>query len=114
MTQKLMQEAIDKVDFERMEKGLPPRPIIKPKLVVPDPPIIENQVRLKEISLKQVTDLAAKSKTIRNPEGFRFIGFDVMIGIKDKDPISGWMSEADFYQLRREVGGRIDTSKVEF
>jgi hypothetical protein len=43
-----------------------------------------------------------------------FIGFNVTIGIKGKKPLTGWMTEGDFYTLKREIEGRVDTSKVEF
>jgi len=102
----IMKEAIDKEDWQRMQKGLKPKP--KPPKVMPTykAPIVDNHIRLKDIPLQSVIGFSSSPKTVRNAEEVRFIGYDVIINVKDKPkPISGWMSENDVIRLRQLTGG---------
>jgi hypothetical protein len=114
MSKALMQEAIDKEDWERMDKGQKPRPKVRRKVVEPEPAVVKDRIRMDQISLDNVSGLDAKRQNARNSDGVLFIGFNVTIGIKGKTPLTGWMTEGDFYTLKREIEGRVDTSKVEF
>jgi len=115
----LQREAMSREDFERADKGLPP--IKKKKIVRPEPerPEIKNELSAKDIKSEDFIDLmSAKRNVIKNGEGIRFIGFDVVIKVVAKGPggrpaqskdgkpvppkiVNGWMDEGNFLELRR-------------
>jgi len=115
----IMQEAMTKANFERAEKGLPP---FKPKKVVrpePEKPEVENEIKFSDIKPNDFIELTeAKRNTVKNAEGVRFIGFDVVMKLKQKGPfgrpkktengepagpkiVTGWMAEGNFLELMR-------------
>ena len=115
----IMQEAMTKANFERAEKGLPP---FKPKKVVrpePEKPEVENEIKFSDIKSNDFIELTeAKRNTVKNAEGVRFIGFDVVMKLKQKGPfgrpkkmengepagpkiVTGWMAEGNFLELMR-------------
>lgn len=102
----IMREAIDKEDFDRKEKGLSPRP--KKKIVMPDPeaPMVEKRMTIKDIPIEDLMSFTEEKKTVSNREGVKFIGFDVIIRLRDKKPLLGWMAEKDVLQLRQLVPRR--------
>lgn len=123
----LMQEAMDKEDWERMDKGLPPLP--KKKVVKPEPkfPKIENQIAFVDIPLDRFEKLiSARRKVIKNDEGVQFVGMDLVIELKkgagrpaksdnpelSSRTITGWMIEADWYKLYRHIREKIDIRVV--
>ena len=110
----VMQEAIDKEIWEAQDKGLKIRKKPAPKIPEPKVPIIKDQLKLGDVPLEEVTGITANLRQRENDEGFRFIGMDVVLSLKGKQPKKGWMTEGDFYALRREVAGRVDTSALEF
>ena len=115
----MMKEAMTKADFERQEKGLPPFKVVKPTREEPEKPEVENEILFKDIDASLFNELkSAKRSVIRNKEGMRFIGFDVVMSIYQKgafgrakkiengkpiDPeiITGWMNEGNFLELTR-------------
>ena len=102
----VMKDAIDKEDWERQEKGLKPRP--KPKVEMPDPeaPAVEKYLKLKDIPIEDLVSFSEERRVVPNREGVKFIGFDVIIRLKDQPAISGWMSEKDVLQLQKLVPRR--------
>ena len=115
----MMKEAMTQANWDRAEKGLPP---LKPKVVPrpePEKPEIENEIKFKDIKSDDFIDLVeAKRNVVRNLEGMRFIGYDVVIKLKQKGPfgrpkktengepagpkiITGWMDEGNFLELTR-------------
>jgi hypothetical protein len=106
----LMHEMIPKEDFERMEKGLPPRP--KREIVIPEPeaPVIEDQIFLKDFQNKEILTVEGSPKAVKNKDGTRFTGFNLMITFRDKTVISGWLSDGDFQRMKAlGRGSKIDT-----
>ena len=103
----VMQEAVDKEDFERMQKGL--RPKAKPKIKMPvyDPPTVKKQLVIDEIPIGEVVGFTAQKRVVTNSEGVKFIGADVIINIKDKNPMKGWMAEKDLLQLKQLTGRMV-------
>jgi hypothetical protein len=124
----MLNEAVSKENWERMEKGLPP---LKPKnVVLPDPPkpVISNELKLTDIPPNCDIQLDhAQRNTVRNEEGLRFIGFDVTITCtpKKKKPgkpptgsidepvtISGWMEEGTFLSFVRTYRNQIGQQAI--
>ena len=129
----LMQEAISRENWERMEKGLKP---IKQKVIPrPEPkrPDISNEIKFKDIPTDDFVELEyARRNTIKNFEGMRFIGYDVSMIIssegkrkpgrppkdeKEEIPvesktITGWMGEGDFLQLVRTYRKKINLQVI--
>jgi len=117
----IMQEAVKKEEWERMDKGLPP--LKKEKEVRPDPefPKIDNHVKLETINLEKFVSLEkAERRQVRNAEGVVFNGFDVQIRMKSnydspkKDVIEGWMIEGEFQQFFRLVRDRINLNVIKW
>jgi hypothetical protein len=128
----MMNEAVSKDNFERMEKGLP---ILKPKkVVVPDPPkpVMDNEITMKDIPEGYSVHLShAAQKPIRNKDGILFIGFDVIIDLnpvaKKRGPgrpkeseegqpepkeLKGWMMEGTFLEFVRTYRKQIDQQVI--
>lgn len=128
----LMNEAMSKEDFERMEKGLPR---LKPKRVdKPDPalPTIENEIKAADIPGGYEIHLeSAKRHIMRNEEGVRFIGFNVVIELfpirqkrkpgrpKESESVelepmtlTGWMLEGQFLEFVRTYRKQIDQQVI--
>jgi len=123
-----MAEAIDKEDWERMDKGL--TPVKKPKVVIPEPkfPKIDNHLKFEDVPIDRFEKLlSARRSVVKNEEGARFIGYDVLIEFKGKrkpgrppetkeeippEIISGWMIEGDFLHLYRLIRDRVNIAKI--
>ncbi len=126
-------EAMDLQDWERQDKGLPPLPkkkIVRKPIEMPE---VENLLKFKDVPLDRFEKLvSARRNTIKNAEGARFIGYDVIITLKgNKKPgrpltlkegeepqklesktISGWMQEGEWLELYRHIRDRIDLSRI--
>ncbi len=118
--EKTMKEAVDMEDFERWQKGLPPK---KKKTLPPPEPApldIKNLIRADKIRPESVLEiLQATRKPMRNRDGVVFTGFNVsfrLAGKKEGEPetVSGWMPDADWVRLRRNLFriGRANMNKV--
>ena len=126
----LMTEAMDKEDWERMDKGLPPLP--KKKIIRPEPkmPNVENRIMFADIPLDKFEKLiSARRRSIKNDEGMRFIGMDIVIELK-KGPgrppkteveeksesrvISGWMIEGDWTKLYFKIRDKVDFKVIQY
>lgn len=115
----IMKEAMTQANWDRAEKGLPP---FKPKVIrrpEPEKPEIKNEIKFKDIKIDDFIELTeAKKSVIKNKEGMRFIGYDVIIKLKQKGPfgrpkktekgepvgpkiVTGWMGEGNFLELSR-------------
>ena len=104
-------EAIDLEDWKRMDKGLPPRK--KAKVVISEPknPVVANQINFVEIPLDKVVRLeAVRRNVIKNDDGVRFLGYDLIIQMKDSKSKNGWMVEGDLMKLLPHVRDLTDES----
>ncbi len=107
---KIMLEAIDKIDWDRQEKGLPPRPKPKVEMTEPAPPEVPDQIHLADILKENFKTLAgARKRVVRNAEGVMFMGFDVSIDLEDGKRMDGWLSEKDLRDLIRLYKNKIDS-----
>ena len=128
----MLQEAVSKENWDRIEKGLAP---LKPeKITRPDPekPVVENEIKISDIPTGYDVELEqAKRKSIRNEQGVMFIGFDVTINLnpipKKRGPgrpkeseegtpepmtLNGWMPEGAFLTLIRTYRKKIDQQVI--
>jgi len=102
-------EAIDKADFDRMERGLPPRP--KPKIIRPEPkfPVVPNRIEFLKLPLEKLIRIEAiRRRVIRNEEGVSFLGYDIQIEVRDGKPLQGWIEEGDLVRLLPHVRDLTD------
>jgi hypothetical protein len=124
----MINEAISKENWERMEQGLPP--LKSKKAVIPDPPkpVIPNELKLTDIPPNCDIQLDhAKRNTVRNEDGLRFIGFDVTItcipkkkkpgkpptgSIEEPVTLSGWMQEGEFLSFVRTYRAQIGQQAI--
>ena len=67
-------------------------------------PPVKNQITLDKIPLQNLLGFSVAKHIITNEEGVKFIGHDIILNIKDKNPVKGWISEADLLQLRQLTG----------
>ena len=96
-------DAISLDNFERQERGLPPRKNAQVSRPEPEPPEVEGQVKLEDIPNGEIKDFSARSRSVRNEQGMRFTGFDVYIQFSDKTEVSGWILEGPFQQLKARI-----------
>lgn len=105
---KMMREAIDKEDFDRIDKGLPPRPKPKVNIPEPDPPEVPDQIKVEDVPKEKFVGLAGvRKRVVSNAEGVRFMGFDVSIDVEGKT-LNGWMAEKDLRDLMQTFKEKID------
>ena len=100
----IMKEAMNKEDWDRVQKGLKPRAKRKVEMPKYDLPEVKGRIELKHVPIGEVVGFFSSPKPIRNAEGVRFIGHEVTINIRDKKPINGWMQEGDVIRLRQLTG----------
>lgn len=124
----MLQEAVTKENWERMEKGLPPLKPKQEKKEDPVSPVISNEIKLSDIPPNCDVQLDhAQRNTVRNEQGMRFIGFDVIMTCvpKKKGPgkpptgtitepktIEGWLAEGAFLELIRLHRKEIDQQVI--
>ncbi|HKZ45103.1 MAG TPA: hypothetical protein VJ343_00165 [archaeon] len=123
----LMQEAVSRVDWELMEQGKKPKK--RPQIIRPEPerPELKSEIKFTDIPAERFKKLDSAIKNIiKNKEGMRFIGYDVlislgrpdnMIAITDEEKkapksMSGWMDEGNFLQLVRTFRKKIDVQVI--
>jgi len=124
----MQQEAIDREDWERQDKGLAPLPKKKIVILSQKEPDVENQVKFDDIPLDRFVKLiSARRRSIVNEQGARFIGYDVIVELKGKrkagrpkedaeepqsEILSGWMIEGNWLKLYRHIRDKIDLSRM--
>jgi hypothetical protein len=117
----LMNEAMSKEDYDRKEQGLP---LAKKKRVVvsePNPPVVENEITMKDIPESFVL-ASARRQIVKNKDGVTFIGFNILIyteSLKGKksnekvqQEIEGWMNEGEFLIFLRTYRNYIDQNVI--
>ncbi len=117
MTRAVMQEAVDQEDFDRMDKGLPPKK--KVPVVIPEAkPLMKKSVILysdiTEDFRKKIVGISAFMKNEKNEEGISFTGYEVTLKFEDKSSVTGWMANKDFIMLRHDLvyDGRVDVARI--
>ena len=107
----MMNEMIPLKDWEREQQGLPPRPKKEVVIPEPEPPVVENQIYFKDLFSegKEIVSVQGHLKSVENVDEFRFIGFNLFVGFRDKDgnssSVSGWIGDGDFQRLKRHLRG---------
>jgi len=102
-------DAIPLEGFERMQKGLPPRPEKKIVRVEPEFPKFENRIEFEKLPLDKLARITGIRKNVlRNKDGVHFIGYDIEIEVKDSKPIQGWIGEGDLIRLIPFVREKTD------
>jgi len=125
----MMTEAIDREDWELMDKGLPPRKKPQRNIVPPTFPKIENQVKFEDIPLDRFERLiSARRRAITNEDGVKFVGMDVVIELKiekklgrppekkESQPkdIKGWMMEGDWQKFYLHTRKKLDFKVISY
>jgi hypothetical protein len=125
-------EAMEVEDYERWEKGLPPKRKASPVIPEPEFPEIKNLLSFDDIPIDRFRRLvSAKRHLITNEDGVTFIGFDVTVELKEakKKPgrppvddkkdekdeerlVSGWMIESEWQKLFRHARENIDVLRI--
>ena len=107
----IMKEAIDLEDWELIDQGKPPRKKVKPIIPEPKFPTIPNRIIFAEIPLGKVVRIeAVRRNVIKNDDGVRFLGYDLIIQMKDSKSKNGWMVEGDLMKLLPHVRDLTDES----
>ena len=117
MARGIMQEAVDQEEYDRMEKGLPPKKRTKSEPPAPKPPDIKSVVLYADITeeiKKKLAGIKAARKNYRNDDGVRFIGYEVGLTFNDKSSVTGWMDNKDFIMLRHDlfIEGKVDVAAI--
>jgi len=97
----IMNEAVLRNDWERMQKGQPPLPKQKVVRPEPEPPRVENQIKFEDVPLTSTLRLLSKVRdNLKNSEGIAFTGYRICIEeIESKKTLTGWVSDGDFGKL---------------
>ena len=99
-------EAVPLKDFERMERGLPPKAQPKRKVEEPKPPKVPDEITFANIpSESKIYDFTARSRTEKNKEGVRFTGYAIYIEFTDDKTLEGWIPEREFQLLKQRLQG---------
>ena len=104
----IMRDMVDKADFERMEQGLPVRKKPKRQFTDPEQPSVKGQIKGDSVPAKDLESITGKRRNVHSRDGVTFIGYDVSVQVKDKKPITGWMTDGDLVKLRQSIRGRKD------
>lgn len=96
-------DALSKEDFDRQERGLPPKEKSKVVRVDPKPPVIPDLILFKDIPTGDLFDLNARSRSVKNADGVRFIAWDVYAEDRAGEIVEGTMLEGDFFKLRERA-----------
>ena len=110
----IMQEAIPKEDWERMDKGLPP--IKRPIIQRPEPEPLQGKDQISLKGIKFVNLISVKRENRKNKEGMNFIGYLVKVEVKDGagvKTLGGWAPEADWLEFLRNHRGRINMEALQ-
>ena len=96
-------EAISKADFDRQERGLPPK--AQPKEIKPDPepPVVPDQIAFKDIPEDEVFEFSARRRTEKNEAGTRFSGYTIFLETRSGKVTEGWLIEGEFEKLRQRL-----------
>jgi len=94
-------ETVSLKNFERMERGLPPKAQPKRKVEEPKPPVVPDQIFFKDIPEDDIYEFNARMRRgVKNEAGTRFTGYTIYLETRKGKVLEGWMAESDFEQLR--------------
>jgi hypothetical protein len=114
MARKMMQEAIDKEDFEREELGLEPRRAQAPQRVDPPIPEVEGRISVDDAEWMKVETLEAHRSTVRDSKGCLFVGFDVSVRIQGGKSRNGWIPEGELIRGRRLLPSTVSQENIQY
>lgn len=113
-----MREAVSEEDYSRWDKGQrasKKTPRFHPE---PKPPKVDGKIiRLDKINLADIKVISkGRRKNVRNEDGVTFIGYEVAYQVEDGKTVEGWMSEADYVEMRRLLfrEGKINVDELEY
>jgi len=110
----IMQEAIPKEDWERMDKGLPPIKRKQEPRPEPEKPKMNDQISLKKIDFQRLISVNRENR--RNKDRTTFIGYIVKVEIKDGAGIKtlgGWVPEEEWLEFLRYHRGKINMEALQ-
>ncbi len=108
-------ELVDMDNFERWQAGKPLKAEPKPEIPEPKPPKVKDQLTAENIDADKVAAvLSGKRRVVKNETGVRFIGFDLVLKMKDGKKLAGWMALKDFHEFRHGVfkKGEVSLDKI--
>jgi hypothetical protein len=109
---KLIQVAMDQEDYERWDKGLPPRKKQPKKVFIPKPLEVKDLLFADTVKQDDIKSATAKRDKRHNEEGVIFTGFLVTIDLMDGKRKTGWMDEGEFYKFRRRCGDKMVAENI--
>ena len=110
MPERTLRDAVDMENYERWDKGQPMKKKVKPVKTEPLPPKIK-PLQVDPVTVDSVS--FGKRKVLKNPEGIRFMGFEISFTDKEGKTVQGWMSEDKYLDLKRELSWTINTDNME-
>ncbi len=108
-------ELLDVDNFERWQEGKPLKKEKPPKMPEPEPPQVKNTLTMENLKIEDVGSIpSAKRKPVRNKEGVIFVGFDVVVNMKNGKRVAGWMPAKDFHEFRHALfkKGEVALDKI--
>ena len=101
-------EAISLEDFERQERGLPPRPQVKRVRVDPVPPVVANHVAFEKLPHTAISDLDVRRvhPSPKGADGVTHIGYNFHIKFESGETAAGFFWEKDLEQLKGMIRGQ--------
>jgi len=96
-------EAIPKADFDRQERGLPPKEKLKIVRVEPKPPVVPDEIKFEDVPEGEIFEFSARSRTEKNKAGTRFCGYTIFLETRDGKILEGWLPGGEFEKLRARI-----------
>lgn len=112
-----MKSAVGEEDFRLWDEGKRSVKSLPKTHPEPKDPEIDRILTLDMIDIDKISlGLSGRRKVKRNPEGMRFIGFDVSLKMKTGKDVEGWMPESDYLNLRRILfrDGAVNVDNLEY
>ena len=113
-----MKEAVSEEDYSRWDRGQ--RATKKTPRFHPEPkrPKIDGKIiKLDKLDLDDIKVInKGRRKNVKNADGVTFIGYEVAYQVEAGKTVEGWMSEADYVEMRRLLfrDGKINVDDLEY
>jgi len=112
-----MKTAVPEEDFKLWDAGKSSKVSEPAVMPAPAPPKEDDILSLDKIDISEISLAVSGRRDVKkNAEGVRFVGFRVTLKMNTGKDLSGWMSEGDYLNLRRNLyrDGLVNTDNLEY
>lgn len=109
--------AMSEDDFNLWDDGKRPKKAIPAEHPTVKPLKIGGSLTLDKVKIENISLAVRGRRAVKqNKDGVRFIGFEVILRMKEGKDLQGWMPENDYIELRRELfrDGDVNVDNLEY